>query len=205
LLVKGFSGKRATKLATTVKVWKAAPSQEDTGREVGEILAPIRYGRRTAQWSVRVPTKDGYKYATLITTLHGEGIEIVQEYDRRAGLENRAETDMAGLGLGKRKKKRWAAQQMLMLIVQLAHNILVWQNTWFQQTSLTLKEQHLLEQQGVYRIVHQRLNIDGRVVKQGNKSVRIELNPLHPFSSFVQKGCQPLLAPFGTLVILGKI
>lgn len=205
LLVKGFSGKRAAKLATTVKEWKAAPSQEDTGREVGKILIPIRYGRRTTQWSGRVPAKTGYKYATLITTLPGEGIEIVQKYDRRAGLENRAETDMTGLGLGKRKKKRWAAQQMLMLIVQLAHNILVWQNTWFHQTSLTLKDQHLLEQQGIYRIVHQRLNIDGRVVKKGNKSGRIELNPLHPFSPFVQKGWQPLLAPFGTLVILGKI
>jgi hypothetical protein len=205
LLAKGFSGKRATKLAQTVKEWEAAPSQQETGRAVGKILVPIRYGRRTQQWSVRVSSNGGYKYATLITTLSGEGPEIVQEYDHRAGSENRARTDMAGLGLGKRKKKRWPAQQIMMLIVQLAHNILVWQNSWFHDTSWTTQEQHLLNEQGIYRIVHQRLNIDGRVLKTGRKSSRIELNPLHPFSPLVQKGFQSLLEPFGTLVILGKI
>ena len=31
-----------------------------------------------------------------------------------------------GLGLGKRSKKRFAAQQMVMLLGALAHNVIVW-------------------------------------------------------------------------------
>lgn len=205
LLAKGFSGKRASKLAQSVTLWTEAPSTEHAERDVGKILAPIRYGRRTSQWSVRVPSKHGYKYATLITTLDDEGPELVHLYDLRAGLENQAGTDMNGLGLGKRKKKRWPAQQLMMLIVQLAHNLLVWQNRWLQQTGVPDHEQQILKEQGIYRIVKQRLNIDGKVSRKGAKVTRIELNPLHPLAPLVQKGFQGLLEPFGTLVILGQI
>ena len=112
---------------------------------------------------------------------------------------------MNGLGLGKRKKKRWPAQQIMMLIVQLAHNLLVWQNSWLQQTDFTAQEQQIIKEHGMYRIVHQRLNIDGKVSRKGLKVTRIELNPLHPLAPLVQKGFQTLLKPFGTLVILGQI
>ncbi len=205
VLVKGFSGKRATKLAQSVQHWTRASSADFTERDVGRVLSPIRYGRRTFQWSVRVPSKHGYKYATLITTLEDTGANVVHQYDLRAGLENRAGADMRGLGFGKRKKKRWPAQQIMMLIVQLAHNLLVWQNAWLQQTALTAQEQQIIKEHGIYRIVHQRLNIDGKVSRKGPKVTRIELNPLHPSAPLVQKGFQALLKPFGTLVILGQI
>ncbi len=205
LLVKGYSGKRATKLAQSVHEWTSAPTTDATARDVGQILAPIRYGRRTFQWSVRVPSKHGYKYATLITTLDDPGVDLAHQYDLRAGLENRAETDMRGLGLGKRKKKRWPAQQLMMLIVQLAHNLLVWQNSWLQQTGVTAQEQQIIKEHGIYRIIHQRLNIDGKVSQKGAKVIQIELNPLHPLAPLVQKGFQALLKPFGILVILGQI
>ena len=112
---------------------------------------------------------------------------------------------MSGLGLGKRQKKRWPAQQMMMLIVQLAHNLLVWQNSWLQQAELTPQEHRIIKEHGIYRIVHQRLNVDGQVSRKGGKVTRIELNPLHPLSPLIQKGFQVLLKPFGILVILGKI
>ena len=205
LLGKGFSGKRASKLARSVQHWTPAPSADHTERDVGKILAPIRDGRRTVQWSVRVPTKRGHKYATLITTLDGDGVDLVHQYDLRAGFENRTENDMSGLGLGKRQKKRWPAQQMMMLIVQLAHNLLVWQTSWLQQAELTPQEQRIIKEHGVYRIVHQRLNVDGQVSRKGAKVARIELNPLHPLAPLIQKGFQALLKSFGTRVILGKI
>jgi hypothetical protein len=205
LLGKGFSGKRATKLARSVQQWTPAPSADHAERDVGKILTPVRYGRCTIQWSVRVPAKQGYKYATLITTLDDDGAKLVHQYDRRAGFENHTENDMSGLGLGKRQKKRWPAQQMMMLIVQLAHNILVWHNSWLQQAELTAQEQRIIKEHGIYRIVHQRLNVDGRVSRKGAKVTRIELNPLHPLSPLIQKGFQVLLKPFGTQVILGKI
>jgi hypothetical protein len=205
LLGKSFSGKRASKLARSVQHWTTAPSADHAEREVGKILSPIRYGRRTAQWSVRVPSKQGDKYATLLTTLDDEGVDLVRQYDLRAGFENRTENDMSGLGLGKRQKKRWPAQQMLILIVQLAHNLLVWQNSWLQQAELTPQEHRIIKEHGMYRIVHQRLNVDGKVSRKGAKVTRIELNPLHPLAPLMQKGFQALLNPFGTLVILGKI
>lgn len=52
LLGKGFSGKRATKLARSVQQWTPASSADHAERDVGKILTPVRYGRRTTQWSV---------------------------------------------------------------------------------------------------------------------------------------------------------
>lgn len=206
LLTKGFSGKRAPKLAKTVREWIPAPSEnKNTGREVGKITEPIRYGRRTYQWSVRVPKKKGgYKYATLIATDDLHGIELVKKYDNRAGMENRTMTDMKGLGLGKRKKKHWPAQQIMILIVQLAHNLLIWNNAWFESNLTKTRDKIILKEHGVYRIVNQRLNINGLLHRMGKKVTKIELNPLHPFSDIMKSGFQPLLTPFGITIILGK-
>lgn len=48
-------------------------------------------------------------------------------YDQRAGaIEIKIKEDKQGVGITRRRKKRAAAQAMLMLFGTLAHNVLVW-------------------------------------------------------------------------------
>jgi hypothetical protein len=55
----------------------------------------------------------------------------VDDYDDRSGVpESTFCQDNQGLGMRKRRKKRFAAQQMLMLLNQLAHNLIRWIQHW---------------------------------------------------------------------------
>lgn len=52
-------------------------------------------------------------------------------YDVRAGaIEKTFKESKMGLGINKRSKKRFAAQQMIILLGQLAQNIIVWSRKW---------------------------------------------------------------------------
>jgi hypothetical protein len=52
-------------------------------------------------------------------------------YDQRGGgIETTFKGDKQGLGLTKRKKKRFEAQHMLVLLGTLAHNVVVWARRW---------------------------------------------------------------------------
>jgi hypothetical protein len=42
------------------------------------------------------------------------------------GVETSFKGDKQGLGIGKRNKKRFEIQQMVMLLGSLAHNVVVW-------------------------------------------------------------------------------
>jgi len=68
----------------------------------------------------------------LITTLIDlRRDEIAKLYDRRGVMEVEIKGDKRGLGLEKRRKKRFYAQEALVLLSQLAHNLLVWFKRWF--------------------------------------------------------------------------
>jgi hypothetical protein len=55
-------------------------------------------------------------------------------YDKRAGtVELEIKESKQGVGIGKRSKKRFAAQQMVMLLGSLAHNLSVWARRWLTQ------------------------------------------------------------------------
>ena len=52
-------------------------------------------------------------------------------YDLRGGtVEIELEEDKQGLGVERRDKKRFAAQQMVMLLGTLAPNVMVWAERW---------------------------------------------------------------------------
>jgi hypothetical protein len=52
-------------------------------------------------------------------------------YDQRGGgVETSVKGDKQGLGITKRNKKRFEAQQMLVQLASLAHNGLVWGRHW---------------------------------------------------------------------------
>ena len=58
-------------------------------------------------------------------------LAYVYFYDQRGGGVETANTeDKQGLGLSKRNQQRFAAQQMVVLLSALAHNVVVWGRNW---------------------------------------------------------------------------
>ena len=58
-------------------------------------------------------------------------LAYVYFYDQRGGgVETANKEDKQGLGLSKRNKKRFEAQQIVVLLSALAHNVLVWARSW---------------------------------------------------------------------------
>src|SRR5262245_31696299 len=60
-----------------------------------------------------------------------------------------------GMGIGKRSKKRFAAQQIVMLLGSLAHNLIVWARRWL------ARESAVFTQYGIKRLVRDLFQISG--------------------------------------------
>jgi hypothetical protein len=141
LLVKMYSGNRARKLAKSVDNWKPAPTtsqqknREPATREVAWLTHRHRYCRKTRQLAIRTPNaknKSGYSYRVIVTTdLTGSLCEILNDYDGRCGMaESVFCQDNQGLAARKRRKQSFCAQQMLMHITTIAHNLCLWIKQW---------------------------------------------------------------------------
>ncbi len=135
LLVKMYSGNRAKVLARSVQEWvDISPGPDNRPRQAGWVSAPHRYCRKTRQLVIRMPKKkgDGYKHSVLVTTdMNADLHATVSDYDGRSGVpESTFCQDNQGLGNRKRRKRGFVAQQMLMLLTQLAHNLIRWMQNW---------------------------------------------------------------------------
>jgi len=129
LITKMKSSRRASKLAKEVPQWDDAPSQNgETKRVFALVGTPKRYCRTTKQVILRFQKGDGtLSYQVLVTTLCGwDDRTLIQTYDQRVAIESRFSQDKQGLGLAKRKKKTMLASEVLLLLGQLAHNLLIW-------------------------------------------------------------------------------
>jgi Transposase DDE domain group 1 len=119
----------------------------------------------------------------LVCTLHElEAAQIATLYDGRGGMEVNIKGDKRGLGIEKRRKKSFHAQEAVVLLAQLSHNLLVWFMRWFLAGT---KAQKL----GVERLVREVMRMPGevRVTRRGRK-VRLKLPHLHPWAKAVAEG-----------------
>lgn len=146
ILTKVHNWKRSRKLATSVKTWHVDP--RDDGRAVGWVTAPHPYIRATRQLAVRKRNKKGkWLYSVLVTSLPPQSLRwlaqqptprqlpvadqtmwaFLHAYDRRGGgVETSIRESKQALGLNKRNKRLFTAQEMLVLLTQLAQNALIW-------------------------------------------------------------------------------
>ena len=158
-LGKDYSGQRARLLAASVTTWIDDP--DEPGRQIGWVEEPAReYVRDVVRIAVRKRKPNGqWGIAVLISSLlPAEVCELtgapaeagfdpktvllahVHLYDQRGGgVETSFKGDKQGLGLGKRGKKRFEAQQMVMLLNSLAHNVVVWIQRWLAGSAPTLQ------------------------------------------------------------------
>jgi hypothetical protein len=123
-------------------------------------------------------------------------------YDRRGGaIEIEIKEDKQGFGMTKRRKKRATAQAMVVLLNQLAHNVLVWARRWLSELAPRLS------QYGVLRLVRDLLHVSGMVeVNEKRDSVKcIVLNRAAPLVRGLLAALRQLLAPQKVVLILREI
>ena len=217
---KMYNSRRVQKLAATVEAWVSLPTRKGIkGREAGWIQQPHRYARRTVQVAVRTPKKDGtWSYAVLVSTDTTAPLEdLVLEYDRRSGApENSFCQDYQALSLRKYRKAGFIAQQVLLLLAELAHNLMIWMKKWFIEAVETpetasektqnahRKAREMLENRGLKRLRRDFLAIPGKVCVEGKKVVGIRINPLYPMITHVSTACKALFQQYEMLVLLDK-
>ena len=196
LLVKVKNWHRAQKLAGSVTQLYPDPKVPD--REVGWVEQPHPYACATRQLALRKRKADGtWSSHALVFTLSDAMLfqlckqplplqpqpaelllAALHAYDGRSGgIETQNKGDKQGLGLSRRNKHRFAAQEMLVLLAQLAHNLVVWT-----RDDLAHVDQRL-RHYGVHRTVRDALQIAGRVGLDASGHIRtIILNERHPLA-----------------------
>ena len=161
------------------------------GREVAVVPQPVALARPTGQYAVRTPAKDkpdGYQYAVLVTSRSDLPMNgVVDRYDGRAGIEADLKSDQYGLGLVTIRKRKLAAQEVAVLLIQLAHNVLVWSRAWLAERAPRLATL------GIVRLVREVWAVPGRVTLVGAQVRRVRLRAEHPRARDVCHGLRRLL------------
>lgn len=199
-LVKVKSWRRAEKLTASVAAWHPDPKVRD--REVGWITRPHAYVKATRQLGLRSRKKNGqWSYHVLVFNLTDEMLfdlcerpmpsvlqpldvmlAALHAYDRRGGgVETQNKGDKQGLGLSHRNKHGFAAQEMLILLGQLGHDVVIWTRNDLAQVDPRLQKY------GIQRTVRDALHIDGRIqITTEGQIQRIMLNEKHPITTAFQ-------------------
>ena len=127
-------------------------------------------------------------------------LAYVYAYDQRGGgIETANKDDKQGVGIGKRNKKRFAAQQMVVWLGTLAHNILVWARHWLAERVPQVARF------GHKRLVRDLLQINGVVDRDAQgQIVQIVLNQAHYYARRLAGALQALVAPAHIAVSLGE-
>jgi hypothetical protein len=216
---KDYSSARAERLAQSVTEWIEDP--KDATRQMGYVTIPgTEYFRPVTRIAVRCQNSKGEgKVGVIVSTLSKEEaleeaplspvlrdrpqaalLAYVYFYDQRGGAcETEFKGDKQGLGMTKRNKKRFAAQQVLTALGALAHNVLIWAKAWL------LPNAPVLSGYGIKRLVRDLLSIPGQIEVASDQQIqRIRLNPYSRLARHCLSAFQSLLASLSIAVTLGE-
>jgi hypothetical protein len=217
---KDYSTQRARKLAGSVTEWITDPADPD--RQIGWVRTETDwYDRPVKQIAVRCRKNNGqWGIGVIISTLSPQQVlswtrqpeandqdptaillAYVHFYDQRGGgVETEIKEDKQGLGTTKRNKKRFEAQQMILQLELLAHNILVWARHWLAPYCPKIARF------GIKRLVRDVFHMNGLILFDHATHIsRIILNQADPFATELCTGLAPLLAQEQVAVISGEI
>ena len=121
-------------------------------------------------------------------------------YDGRGGgVETAIKDDKQGLGLTKRSKRRFAAQQLVVLLGTLAHNVLVWARAWL------APHEPRLRRYGLKRLVRDVFHLSGFLVRDAQGRVtQIVPNQQAPLARGLARSLAALLRPTQIAVNWGQ-
>lgn len=195
IMAKAQGGRRPTAVARQVPAdaWVEVRPQE---RWLAPVPAPVTLVRPLQWVAVRWRTATGdLKHALVVRSLMDWTPEqIVAAYDDRGACETEIQADKAGLRLTRRRKKVLAAQEALILLTDVAHNLLAWLGPW-------LFPSGPLAQFGPTRLIEDVLAIPGCLQLVDTQLVRVQLQATHPHAAAVAAGLERLLDHFGFAAI----
>ena len=190
VLGKGKGGRRPQAYAREI----ATAAWQDLGqaRWVAPASEPVTYVRPTQHLVLRWQTSDGKtKYSTVVcSVLAWTPAEVIAHYDDRGACETEIQADKGGLQLERRRKKQLAAQEALILLTDIAHNLLAWTPQW-------MFAGEPLAEFGPTRFTQDVLSLPGRLFFENERLSEVQLNELHPHAVAVADGLARLLAHFG--------
>jgi len=219
VLSKVKNWQRARKLAQSVQTWYRDPKTGD--REIGWVEDSHAYDQPTRQVALRMPKKDGgYHYRVLVFNLSDSQLIWLARHDlshlssstrvlfaalyaydlRSGGVETSIKGSKQGLGLTKRNKKRFSAQEMLVLLAQLAYNLIIWTRNLLADASPKLRRFGLL------RMVRDIFHINGLVQLDAQGQIlQITLNQADELAQPFFNSLTPHWPHDGTCLNLGQI
>lgn len=220
LMSKMKNWQRTCKMVKTVTTWLPVPQLPD--HECGWVGEPHQYVRPTRQLAMRWPKKEkgGWNYCVLVFNLPNKLIfelagvpkpkkpkpvdlitTIINAYDLRGGgIETSLKNSKQGLGLNKRNKKLFHAQEMLVLIAQLAYNVV----TWFQKELAANSK--IIASFRTMRMIRDVFRISGMLVFDAqNNLVMITLNQSHKLAKPFCETWKEYFARSKLSLNLGKI
>jgi hypothetical protein len=189
VLMKGFSGNRAISFAKRLSEedWQEDPPRK---RWIAWAPDPPRFARRANVFVLRWQGEDKMRYGTLISTfLELEPLSTWRLHDGRGAMEVEIKADKQGLCVPKRRKKSFRAQEGLVLLTDLAHNILSWTHHW-------VLEDSPFANFGTKRMVDELMCIPGRVEFMDGKLYKVALLETHPYADDMRLVLEELLDLF---------
>lgn len=172
---KNNSGRRAGAWGQQIQNWQEV---EAGHRWVGVPQQQLSFCIPTRTIAVRWldHRKNSFKHALFVVTdFHSSPLDICRTYDLRGGAEIDIRDDKQGLLLTHRRKRLWHAQEVLILLNDLAHNFLsMLRNSILADTPLS--------ELGPYRLIQDVLNIPGEIEFDGDQLVEVRLSQDHPYA-----------------------
>ena len=197
VLMKGFSG---TRTQAWVKQLVHPPWTEDVARlrAITAAPTPLRFGRRTHNYLLRwVSPKGKLSYGTLISSLLDlDPLTTLRLYDGRGADEGEISSDKTGLLLPKRRKQSLAAQEALVLLTDVAHNLLAWLHPWALQNTPFARF-------GPQRLISDLLSVPGHLEFENGRLVKVSLWQAHPYAEPLQIALITLLRYFDLPAVIG--
>jgi len=208
IVTKVKNWQRVAKLTQSIEEWFDDPKVAD--RQFAWVPEPYRYERATRQLAVRRKDKKGaWKVRVLVTTLDEATLlwlaqqpfrkrprpmdimcALAYGYDLRDGaVETSIKGSKQGLGLTKRNKRSFSAQEMLVLLAQLANNLIAW--------TRKVMARHVPSWQafGNLRMVRDLFQIPGKVqLDTHGRILKITLSRDHIYAAKFLAGIAPALS-----------
>lgn len=200
LLIKIHNWQRVRKLSARVTDWY--PDPHLPSRQAGWVDAPYAYAHPTRQVALRKLKPNGkWIHQVLVFNLTDEMVfdlagqprphpctecdvlwAALAAYDQRGGgAETQNKGDKHGLHLTHRNKHSFVAQEILVLLAQLAHNLLIWT-----RNDLARADESFVHY-SIQRMVRDVLQIPGCVQLDATGQVAsITLQESHPLAAEVQ-------------------
>lgn len=190
VLAKNKGGRRPPAWARQVapEDWKPVSSD----RWVAPAVNPPAYVSPMTCLVLRWPNQKGdVKHSVVLCSIPTWTMaEIIGHYDNRGACETEIQSDKGGLKLERRRKRRLAAQEALILLTDLAHNLLAWVPRW-------MFPDEPLAAFGTTRLIEDVFHLPGRLFFHGKRLTEVQLNRLHPHAEAVATGLERLLTRFG--------